>query len=99
MSLKQAIRRVNESRFDSDFEAQVNRGLVRVGMLVSGVGSVSGCICLMLALVNVAQVKLGTLSCGKGTGHTFAAVVPLVILVPLGLLIYVCVVLYAFLAA
>ncbi|KAK8334331.1 hypothetical protein V6Z12_A10G263300 [Gossypium hirsutum] len=40
------------------------------------------------------RIKVGTLACGSG--HAFAAVVPLVILVPLALLIYVCVGLYAF---
>ncbi|KHN07623.1 hypothetical protein glysoja_019730 [Glycine soja] len=48
----------------------------------------------MLALVNVAQIKLGTLACGSS--HTYAAVVPLLIFVPLALLIYVSLVLYAF---
>ncbi|KAJ0044591.1 hypothetical protein Pint_06392 [Pistacia integerrima] len=99
LSLKQAIRRFNQSHFDSDFEAQVNKGLLRVGMLVSGIGSVAGCICLMIALVNLVQIKLGTLSCANGSGHGFAAIVPLVILVPCALLIYVSVVLYAFLQA
>ncbi|RYR65493.1 hypothetical protein Ahy_A03g011423 isoform D [Arachis hypogaea] len=48
----------------------------------------------MLALVNVVQIKLGTLACGSA--HAYAAVVPLLILVPIALLIYVSVVLYAF---
>ncbi|XVE52591.1 hypothetical protein DITRI_Ditri02bG0134200 [Diplodiscus trichospermus] len=72
----------------------VNKTSLRVGMLVSGAGSVAGCAFLMLALVNVVQIKVGTLACGSG--HAYAAVVPLVILVPLALLIYVCVGLYAF---
>ena len=49
---------------------------------------------LMMALVNVVQLKLGTLACGSG--KAIAAVVPLVILVPIALVIYVCVVVYAF---
>ncbi|GMI87191.1 maternal effect embryo arrest 60 [Hibiscus trionum] len=72
----------------------VNKTLLRVGMVVSGAGSVAGCVFLMLALINVVQIKVGTLACGSG--HAFAAVVPLVILVPLALLIYVSVGLYAF---
>lgn len=74
--------------------AHVNKSLIRVGMLVSGIGSVCGCVFLMLALVNVVQLKLGSLGCGDG--HSYAAVVPLVILVPIALLIYVSIVLYAF---
>jgi hypothetical protein len=63
-------------------------------MLISGIGSVFGCGFLMLALVNVVQIKLGTLACGSQ--HAFAAVVPLFIFVPISLLVYVTVVLYAF---
>jgi hypothetical protein len=74
--------------------AHVNKNLIRVGMLVSGIGSVCGCVFLMLALVNVVQLKLGSLGCGNG--HIYAAVVPLVILVPVALLVYVSIVLYAF---
>ncbi|KAK7305815.1 hypothetical protein VNO77_43727 [Canavalia gladiata] len=101
LALKQAIRL---SRFSPPsihyphavefLVAHVNRSALRVGMLVSGIGSFGGCLFLMLALVNVAQIKLGTLACGSS--HTFAAVVPLLILVPLALLIYVSLVLYAF---
>ncbi|CAI0411109.1 unnamed protein product [Linum tenue] len=63
-------------------------------MLISGIGSAFGCVFLMLALVNVVQLKLGTLSCGSS--HTYAAVVPLVIFVPVAILIYSSLVLYAF---
>lgn len=97
LAIKQAIRIAKTSNHHShlpEILAHVNKNLVRVGMLVSGVGSVCGCVFLMLALVNVVQFKLGTLACGSG--HSFAAVVPLVILVPAALLIYVCIVVYAF---
>ncbi|KAG5557887.1 hypothetical protein RHGRI_007956 [Rhododendron griersonianum] len=104
LGLKQAIRiSSGSSRFPRTFHlssdltfdlAWVNKNLLRVGYLVSAAGSVSGCVFLMLALINVVQIKLGTLGCGSA--HTYGAVVPLVILVPSALLIYVCSVLYAF---
>ncbi|XP_062154539.1 uncharacterized protein LOC133862704 [Alnus glutinosa] len=96
LGLKQAIRisRSPTYRPPVEFLAQINRSVVRIGMLVSGVGSFCGCGFLTLALVNVVQIKLGTLSCGSSA--TLGAVVPLVILVPVGLLLYVCMVLYAF---
>ncbi|XP_058207176.1 uncharacterized protein LOC131320474 [Rhododendron vialii] len=104
LGLKQAIRiSSGSSRFPRTFHlssdltfdlAWVNKNLLRVGYLVSAAGSVSGCVFLMLALINVVQIKLGTLVCGSA--HTYGAVVPLVILVPSALLIYVCSVLYAF---
>jgi hypothetical protein len=46
----------------------------------------------MMALVNVVQVKLGRLGCGAA----WAAVVPLVTLVPAAMLIYIGIVFYAF---
>lgn len=73
----------------------VNKTALRFGMVTSGLGSVCGCGFLMLALINVVQIKLGTLGCGA-SGHTYAAVVPLVILVPSALFIYVSLMLYAF---
>ena len=102
LALKQAIRVAKTSNHTHGnyleaaelMLAQVNKSLIRVGMLVSGIGSVCGCVFLMLALVNVVQLKLGSLGCGNG--HIYAAVVPLVILVPVALLVYVSIVLYAF---
>ncbi|KAH7855179.1 hypothetical protein Vadar_022170 [Vaccinium darrowii] len=82
LALKQAIRgswahfprtlHLSDYTFDL---ALVNKNLLRVGYLVSAAGSVSGCVFLMLALVNVVQIKLGTLGCGSY--HTYGAVVPL----------------------
>ncbi|MED6191919.1 hypothetical protein PIB30_005399 [Stylosanthes scabra] len=101
LALKQAIRLSRNPRFSIHYPAavefiaaRINRSALRAGMLVSGAGSVVGCTFLMLALVNVVQIKLGTLACGSS--HAYAAVVPLVILVPIALLIYVSVVVYAF---
>ncbi|XP_044504684.1 uncharacterized protein LOC123224954 [Mangifera indica] len=74
--------------------AEVNLMLLRIGILLSGVGSVSGCGCLTMALVNLVQVKLGVLDCKSF--HTLAAICPLVTLVPVALVIYVCLVFYAF---
>ncbi|CAN8298312.1 unnamed protein product [Cochlearia groenlandica] len=73
----------------------VNKTALRCGMVISGLGSVCGCGFLMLALMNVAQIKLGRFGCGA-SGHTYAAVVPLLILVPSALFIYVSLMLYAF---
>lgn len=97
LCLKQAIRLARTAHYRTVLTldlALVNRTALRIGYLVSAAGSVSGCVFLMLALINVVQIKLGTLACGSS--HSYGAVVPLVILVPCGLLIYVCAVLYAF---
>ncbi|PKI43593.1 uncharacterized protein LOC116197067 [Punica granatum] len=95
LALKQAIRIFRSPTYHPfEFLVRVDRQALRLGMLISSAGSVSGCIFLMLALVNVVQIKLGTLTCGSG--HSIAAVVPLVILVPVALLIYSSFVLYAF---
>uniref|UniRef100_A0A0E0LIU0 Maternal effect embryo arrest 60 n=1 Tax=Oryza punctata TaxID=4537 RepID=A0A0E0LIU0_ORYPU len=76
--------------------AMINRVALRVGILASAVGSVCGCGFLMMALVNVVQVKLGRLGCGAGGAAAWGAVVPLVTLVPTAMLIYIGIVFYAF---
>ncbi|KAK2435894.1 maternal effect embryo arrest protein [Trifolium repens] len=78
----------------SDFAVEVNTVALRLGTLVSAFGSVFGCGFLVMALVDLVQIKLGTLACGSH--YTLAAITPLLILVPAALLIYVILVLYAF---
>ncbi|KAL2940442.1 Actin-related protein 7 [Bienertia sinuspersici] len=56
LGLKQAFR--ISAHYDSHW-AFIHTSGLRLGMLVSAIGSVSGCAFLMLALVNVAQIKLG----------------------------------------
>ncbi|KAF8396827.1 hypothetical protein HHK36_018461 [Tetracentron sinense] len=92
LGLKQAIRIARSTdEVQSPMRAHVNKTVLRVGILVSAVGSVCGCGFLMLALVNVVQIKLGTLACRSA--YSFGAIVPLVIFVPIALLIYVSIVL------
>lgn len=102
MSLKQAIRTTtttttttNEARVLSAGMGRVNLAALRVGIVASCIGSVLGCGFLTMALVDLVQVKLGPLECKKSF-DTLAAIVPLVVLVPSALLIYVLLVLYAF---
>ncbi|KAB2021036.1 hypothetical protein ES319_D07G112400v1 [Gossypium barbadense] len=98
LAIKQAIKISKDS---NDLAAHgvgaslvdVNLMALRVGMLVSSFGSVLGCGFLMMALVALVQIKLGTLGCGSI--YTFAAIGPLVVLVPSALVIYICIVLYA----
>ncbi|KAL4188565.1 hypothetical protein AMTRI_Chr08g160970 [Amborella trichopoda] len=95
-ALKQAIRLSSapNMEFGKIFvRAHVHRTMLRVGIMVSAAGSLFGCGFLMLALVNVVQVKLGSISC-RGM-WTMGAIVPLVILVPIAMVIYTCIVLYA----
>nr|DAD26573.1 TPA_asm: hypothetical protein HUJ06_028041 [Nelumbo nucifera] len=97
LGLKQAIRIAKSSDAHDGHEsmfARVNKTALRVGIMVSAVGSVCGCGFLLMALVNVVQIKLGTLACGSF--YSYGAIVPLLIFVPTALLIYVCLVLYAF---
>ncbi|XVE79507.1 hypothetical protein DITRI_Ditri14bG0064500 [Diplodiscus trichospermus] len=99
LAIKQAIKISKDSK---DVTAHgvgaslvdVNLMALRVGMLVSGFGSVFGCGFLTMALVALVQIKLGTLSCGSL--YSFAAIGPLIVLVPLALVVYVCIVIYAF---
>lgn len=99
-ALKQAIKIANGSSQQYDAlgvsvtVVRVNLMVLRFGILVSGVGSVFGCGFLMMALVNLIQIKLGVLGCKSF--YTLAAISPLLTLVPLSLVIYVVLVLYAF---
>ncbi|CAN0854516.1 hypothetical protein LINGRAHAP2_LOCUS5937 [Linum grandiflorum] len=72
----------------------VNLKALRVGTLVSGLGSIMGCGFLTMALVNLVQIKLGVLSCGGL--YTLSAIAPLITLVPFASIIYVFLLLHAF---
>ncbi|KAL9226642.1 hypothetical protein vseg_002430 [Gypsophila vaccaria] len=91
MGLKQALR--ISAHYES-YRAFAHATALRAGMLLSAVGSACGSVFLMLALVQVVEIKLGRLACGSS--QSFAAVVPLLSLVPTGLIVYVGFVLYAF---
>uniref|UniRef100_A0A5B7C5N8 Maternal effect embryo arrest 60 n=1 Tax=Davidia involucrata TaxID=16924 RepID=A0A5B7C5N8_DAVIN len=99
-ALKQAITTAKEGddtavvRSVPTTAAHVNIKLLRAGILASAAGSASGCVFLMLALIDLVQIKLGTLACWSW--YSLAAVGPLVILVPSALVIYICIVLHAF---
>ncbi|XP_072996959.1 uncharacterized protein [Typha latifolia] len=92
LCLKQAIRTIRPP--GGARAARMNRAVLRGGILACAAGSVFGCGFLMLALVNVVQVKLGRLGCGGGA--SLGAIVPLVTLVPTAMLIYAAIVFYAF---
>ncbi|KAK6933086.1 Bifunctional inhibitor/plant lipid transfer protein/seed storage helical domain [Dillenia turbinata] len=74
--------------------ARVNKRLFQLGMMLSAAGSAFGYVFLMLALVDVVQIKMGTLACRSF--YSFAAVVPLLTLGSVALLAYIFIVLYAF---
>ncbi|CAN1335306.1 hypothetical protein LINPERPRIM_LOCUS36696 [Linum perenne] len=64
-------------------------------MMGSAIGSVLGCVFLVLSMVNVIEIRLGLLSCGsKSAIH---AVTALVLLVSSALLCYISTAVYAFL--
>ncbi|CAI9106867.1 OLC1v1006104C1 [Oldenlandia corymbosa var. corymbosa] len=105
LGLKQGIR-ITSSKEDEgdedhlgvvqmrDFVVRVNLKVLQSGILASALGSIFGCVFLTLALMDFVQIKLGKLGCGSW--HSAAAVVPLLLLVPSGLVIYIYVVLHAF---
>ncbi|KAG7014577.1 hypothetical protein SDJN02_24755 [Cucurbita argyrosperma subsp. argyrosperma] len=93
--LKLAINLLNSKDVDEAFRAHINLKVLRLGMLASAVGSVMGCLFLMLSMVNVIQIRLGMLSCGsKSAVH---AVTALLVLVTSALLVYISTAIYAFL--
>ncbi|KAL9227502.1 hypothetical protein vseg_003185 [Gypsophila vaccaria] len=92
--LKLAINILNSKDADDVFKAHINTRVLRVGMLGSAVGSVMGCLFLMLSMINVIQIRLGMLSCGSKSAAQ--AVAALVVLVSSALLVYISTALYAF---
>lgn len=91
-ALKLAIRAGDEAQDGSG--GHLNLRVLRAGIVASAAGSVLGCAFLTAALVELVQIKLGIVGCWGW--HTAAAIVPLLVLVPSALLIYVCLVFYAF---
>ncbi|CAN1335300.1 hypothetical protein LINPERPRIM_LOCUS36696, partial [Linum perenne] len=93
--LKLAINLLNSKDVDEAFKAHINLKVLRFGMMGSAIGSVLGCVFLVLSMVNVIEIRLGLLSCGsKSAIH---AVTALVLLVSSALLCYISTAVYAFL--
>uniref|UniRef100_A0A2P2K022 Maternal effect embryo arrest protein n=1 Tax=Rhizophora mucronata TaxID=61149 RepID=A0A2P2K022_RHIMU len=93
--LKLAINLLNSKDVDEAFRVHINLKLLRLGMMGSAVGSVMGCIFLVLSIINVIKIRLGLLSCGsKSAVHSVSA---LVLLVFSALLVYISTAVYAFL--
>lgn len=92
--LKLALNLLNSKDVDEAFRAHINLKALRLGMLGSALGSVMGCLFLMLSMVNVIEIRLGLLSCGsKSAVH---AVVVMVMLVSSALVLYISTAIYAF---
>ncbi|KAJ4963163.1 hypothetical protein NE237_023102 [Protea cynaroides] len=89
--LKLAINLLNSKEVDEAFKAHIHLNFLRLGMMASAVGSVMGCIFLVLSMVNAIQIRLGVLSCSK---YAVGAVAGMVTLVSSGLLVYISTVLY-----
>ncbi|KAK9734766.1 hypothetical protein RND81_04G162100 [Saponaria officinalis] len=103
LALKQAIKftatnggDVGDGRGRGLAVVHVNTVLLRLAIFACAGGSVCGCVFLMLALVNLVQIKLGVLAC-RGF-YTLTACIPLFVLIPVALVFYVCIVLHAFTA-
>ncbi|CAN0858992.1 hypothetical protein LINGRAHAP2_LOCUS7537 [Linum grandiflorum] len=93
--LKLAINLLNSKDVDEAFKAHINIKVLRFGMMGSAIGSVLGCVFLVLSMVNVIEIRLGLLSCGsKSAIHAVSA---LVLLVSSALLCYISTAVYAFL--
>lgn len=92
--LKLAINLLNSKDVDEAFRAHINLRVLRFGMLASAVGSVMGCVFLMLSMVDVIQIRLGVLSCGSK--YAIYSVTALISLVSSALGIYISTAVYAF---
>ncbi|KAL6576829.1 hypothetical protein OROMI_011105 [Orobanche minor] len=91
-SLKLAINLLNNMDPNDPHKADIDPDYLKYGLFGSAVGSVVGCLFLILSIVDFIQVKLGSFSCG---GKPVFALVTLVISVAPALLVYVCTAIYA----
>ena len=92
--LKLALNIIN-SKDPGATHAHIDARLVRLGMLASAVGSVVGCVFLMVSMVMVVQIRLGTLGCATNRAAAKAAA-GLVGLVSTALALYIGTVFYTF---
>ncbi|KAL6555610.1 hypothetical protein OROHE_007282 [Orobanche hederae] len=91
-SLKLAINLLNNMDPNDPHKADIDPDYLKYGLFGSAVGSVVGCLFLILSIVDFIQVKLGSFSCG---GKPVFALVTLVISVAPALLVYVGTAIYA----
>ncbi|AEC05470.1 hypothetical protein AtNW77_Chr2g0221381 [Arabidopsis thaliana] len=92
--MKLAINLLNSKETDEVFKANINRDVLRFGVVGAAGGSILGCVFLLLSIVDVIQLRLGLLSCGNALAiHT---VLVLVVLVSSALSVYIFTVFYSF---
>ncbi|CAA2946336.1 uncharacterized protein LOC111393742 [Olea europaea subsp. europaea] len=91
-SIKLLINLLNSLDASDPHKADINSSVLKYGLLGSAIGSIMGCMFLMLSIVNFIQVKLGVFSCGDEPVY---AVVTLVVFVGSALLVYITTSIYA----
>ncbi|KAM7521908.1 hypothetical protein LguiA_011810 [Lonicera macranthoides] len=91
--LKLAINLLNSKVLDVHNKVEINCRVLTYGMVGTAIGSLLGCVFLMLSMVLVVEVKLGRLACG---GDAIWAAVTLIVLVTTALIGYVSTTIYAF---
>ncbi|KAK4407553.1 hypothetical protein Sango_0336300 [Sesamum angolense] len=90
-SLKLAINLLNNMDPNDPHKADIDPDFLKYGLFGSAIGSVMGCLFLMLSIVDFIRVKLGSYSCG---GKPVYALVTLLIFVGSALVVYVSTAIY-----
>ncbi|KAL2238480.1 UNVERIFIED_CONTAM: hypothetical protein Sindi_1039700 [Sesamum indicum] len=90
-SLKLAINLLNNMEPNDPHKADIDPDFLKYGLFGSAIGSVMGCLFLMLSIVDFIRVKLGSYSCG---GKPVYALVTLLIFVGSALVVYVSTAIY-----
>ncbi|VFQ86336.1 unnamed protein product [Cuscuta campestris] len=92
--LKLAINLLTRDDTDKAVKAHVNTKALKFGMLGCAMGSMLGCLFLMMSMVRVIEIRLGVLSCrSKFSSYSVGALVSLVCS---GLSLYLSTAVYAF---
>ncbi|KAL0435217.1 UNVERIFIED_CONTAM: hypothetical protein Sradi_0229600 [Sesamum radiatum] len=90
-SLKLAINLINNMDPNDPHKADIDPDFLKYGLFGSAIGSVMGCLFLMLSIVDFIRVKLGSYSCG---GKPVYALVTLLTFVGSALVVYVSTAIY-----
>eukprot|EP00246_Nothoceros_aenigmaticus_P006653 TRINITY_DN1969_c0_g2_i1.p1 TRINITY_DN1969_c0_g2~~TRINITY_DN1969_c0_g2_i1.p1 ORF type:complete len:208 (-),score=27.09 TRINITY_DN1969_c0_g2_i1:975-1598(-) len=86
--MKLSIVLKNGENKDESHWGEVSYRFLRLGMAASSVGSIAGTTFLMLALLSIIQLRFGKLDCASNHWAKWAAI-PLLVLVPTGLLTFI----------
>ncbi|CAN4098623.1 unnamed protein product [Withania somnifera] len=96
-AIKLSVNLLNSEDLAHGFSSVVSGTLLRTGMLMTAISSVTGCLFLMVSMLHVIEIKTGMMFCGAK--FTIISVTFLIVLVSSGILVYISAAWYTFIHA